>query len=75
METAVEERPWEQLRDFALADDRQALEALLEVLPASEAVRALLRLDPEDQRRLLTTLDPSDAAELIEAWSSAARSP
>jgi magnesium transporter len=66
MEVVVEERPWDRLRDLALAGDRDALEAILEDLPASEAVRALLRLDPEDQQRLLTTLDPSDAAELIE---------
>ncbi len=66
MESIVENRPWDKLRDLALAGDRTALEAMLEDLPASEAVRALLRLDPEDQRRLLTTLDPSDAAELIE---------
>ncbi len=66
MEAVVEERPWERLRDLALAGDRDALEAMLEELPASEAVRALLRLDTEDQERLLTTLDPADAAELIE---------
>ncbi len=66
METTVEERPWDRLRNLALAGDRAALEAMLEELPASEAVRALLGLSPEDQQRLLTTLDPSDAAELIE---------
>ena len=66
MDTTIQERPWDKLRDLALVGDRGALEATLEELPASEVVRALLRLDPEDQRRLLTTLDPSDAAELIE---------
>lgn len=66
MEAAVEERPWETLRDLALTGDRRALVALLDELPPSEAVRALLQLGPEDQRRLLTTLVPSDAAELIE---------
>lgn len=66
MEPIVEDRPWDRLRDLALAGDRTTLEAMLEDLPASEAVRALLRLDPEDQQRLLTTLDPSDAAELID---------
>jgi Mg/Co/Ni transporter MgtE len=66
MDTTIEERPWDKLRDLALVGDRGALEAMLEELPASEVLRALLRLDPEDQRRLLTTLDPSDAAELIE---------
>ncbi|MDH3474126.1 MAG: magnesium transporter [Rhodospirillales bacterium] len=66
MEATIEDRPWDTLRDLALAGDRRALETLLEELPASEAVRALLRLDPEDQHRLLTTLNPSDAAELIE---------
>jgi magnesium transporter len=54
------------LRDLAIAGDRRALEALLEAMPASEAVRVLLRLKPEDQQKLLTTLNPGDAAELIE---------
>ncbi len=66
MESTIEARPWDSLRDLALAGDRAALETLLEELPASEAVRALLQLGPEDQQRLLTTLDPSHAAELIE---------
>ncbi len=66
MEAVIEERPWDRLRDLAVAGDRQALQALLDELPASEAVRALLRLNPEDQQLLLTTLDPTDAAELID---------
>lgn len=49
MEAIVEDRPWDRLRDLALAGDRAALEAMLEELPTSEAVRALLGLNPEDQ--------------------------
>ncbi len=61
-----EKTSWSKLRDLAAAGDRLALEALLDDLPASEAVRALLMLDPEEQRNLLTTLNPSDAADLID---------
>ncbi len=66
MDVTVEKRPWGKLRDLAVAGDRNALEALLNELPASEAVRALLRLNPDEQRALLTTLDPIDAADLID---------
>ena len=56
----------DRLRDLAIAGDRRALEALLDELPAGEAVHALLRLNEEEQRSLLRALDPSDAAELID---------
>ena len=64
--TEKEKSAWSQLRDLAAAGDRLALEALLDELPATEAVRALLRLNSDEQQILLTTLDPSDAAELID---------
>jgi magnesium transporter len=56
----------DRLKNLAVAGDRVALEALLDELPAGEAVRALLRLNEEEQRILLRTLDPSDAADLID---------
>ena len=39
---------------------------MLEELPASDAVRALLCLSYEEQQKLLTRLDTADAAELVE---------
>jgi magnesium transporter len=56
----------DKLKDLAMTGDRPALEALLDELPAGEAVHALLRLNEEEQRSVLRTLDPSDAAELID---------
>jgi magnesium transporter len=56
----------DKLKDLAVSGDRHALETLLDELPAGEAVHALLRLNEEEQRSLLRTLDPSDAAELID---------
>ncbi len=66
MESPFVDRPWDRLRDFAQAGDRRGLEAFLDELPASEAVRALLRLPEEERRLLLTALAPAEAAELIE---------
>ena len=55
----LRDRPWDRLRDLADTGDSRGLEALLSDFSASDAVRALLRLAPEDQERLLTTLTPS----------------
>gem|GEM_PF-4341765 len=49
-----------------MSGDRRGIDNVLDVLPASEAVRALLRLSEEDQRLLLTVLAPAEAADLIE---------
>ncbi|MDJ0949382.1 MAG: magnesium transporter [Alphaproteobacteria bacterium] len=65
-EIHTEDRPWERLRELANAGDSRGLHALLDEFSTSDAVRALLRLSPEDQDKLLTTLLPSDAAELID---------
>jgi magnesium transporter len=65
-EALTEAEPWEKLRDLAQAGDHGALETLLAGLSPSESLRALMRLNREDQDLLLTALKPSDAAELIE---------
>ena len=57
---------WEKLRELADSSDARGLESYLESLEPSEAVRAILRLDPEDQEKVLTGLAPADAADLIE---------
>ena len=66
MEDVISAEPWERLRDFAERADSKALEAYLDSLPPSEAIRALFRLDSDAQQKVLTTLSPAEAAELVE---------
>lgn len=66
VESPLGERPWERLRELALSRDRPGLEAFLAELPLGDTVRTLYRLNDDERTLLLTTLDPSDAAELIE---------
>lgn len=66
MATETETRPWDQLRDLANGEDVAGLEAFLSSLEPTEAVRAILRLDSDAQEKVLTTLSPVNAAELIE---------
>ncbi len=65
MSNETETYPWERLRDYADAGDGASLLAYLSSLKPSEAVRAILRLDPAAQEKVLTTLSPADAADLI----------
>ena len=65
-DTPVDDRPWDRLRELTLDGDRQGLEVFLDNLPVGEVVRALFRLSEDERTLLLTTLRPSDAAELIE---------
>jgi len=66
MNDRTERQPWEGLRDLAAADDMTGLEAFIEGLSPSEAVRAIFRLDSEDRQKVLTTLSPEEAADLID---------
>ena len=66
MEHRSNQQPWENLRDLATTDDMAGLEAYVDSLSPSEAIRAIFRLGSEDRQRVLTTLSPEDAAELIE---------
>ena len=66
VESRVAERPWERLRELTLSRDLPGLEAFLAELPLGETVRTLYRLSEDERTMLLTTLNPSDAAELIE---------
>ena len=61
-----QQHPWEVIRALAEADDRAGLDAALGAMEPSEAVRAILRLEAEDQLAVLTTLSPPEAADLIE---------
>jgi magnesium transporter len=66
MTVETDRQAWERLRELAAANDRAGLDAAIETMEPDEAVRAILRLDPDDQQALLTTLSPPEAADLIE---------
>ncbi|MGD8683516.1 MAG: magnesium transporter [Chloroflexota bacterium] len=66
MTVETDRRSWEHLRELAAAHDREGLDAAIEAMEPDEAVRAILRLEPEDQQALLTTLSPPEAADIIE---------
>jgi magnesium transporter len=63
---ADDRKPWEVMHHLLARGDVVALERYLQGLPSSETVRAVFRLDPEDQERLLTLLPPESAADLID---------
>ncbi len=54
----------DRIRELAAADDREGLDAAISALEPSEAIRAILRLEAEDQQSVLTTLSPPEAADL-----------
>lgn len=56
----------EELQAAATAGDAVRLNALLERLSLSEALRELLDLDQEDRRTVLTLVSPEMAADLVE---------
>jgi magnesium transporter len=62
----TQQHPWEVIRALAETDDREGLDAAIGAMEPSEAVRAILRLDPDGQQAVLTTLSPPGAADLIE---------
>ena len=61
------QRPWEVLRELLSQDQAgEKLEAFLDSLDANETVRSVFRLSHDEQRKLLLTISPQSAAELIE---------
>ena len=60
------EPPWETLQTLLAAEDAQEVQQFLNSLPVTEVARATSRLDSDEQTKLLTLLDPHDAAEIIE---------
>ncbi|MHC4826819.1 MAG: magnesium transporter MgtE N-terminal domain-containing protein, partial [Planctomycetota bacterium] len=66
MADEVDARPWEELEQIADLGSVERLEEFLESLPTGDAVRALARLSDEGRAKVLTTLEPQDAADLIE---------
>ena len=66
MTTGTELLPWERLEALAASSDGKALERYINSIGPAEAFRALLRLDADKREKVLTTLSPEDAADLIE---------
>ena len=57
---------WEILRDLLAEDSSQGLNDYLSALTGEESLRAVMRLDPEEQQLIMARLSPESAAEFIE---------
>ncbi|MHC4784875.1 MAG: magnesium transporter [Planctomycetota bacterium] len=66
MTEGQERDTWQELQEIAREGDQQQIEEYIEALPAAETARAISRIPVEDQAKILTTLEPENAAELIE---------
>ena len=67
----TENQPWEVLEQLAEIGDGEKLEEYIASIGPSEAFRAILRVTAESQERILTTLSPAEAADLIEEFPDA----
>lgn len=59
--------PWDMLTHYAEAGERSELEAFVLAIGPSETFRALLRMESAQRKLVLTTLSPTEAAEMVEA--------
>ena len=62
----MNQQPWEVISELLQREDLPALDRYLQNLPSSETVRAVFRLTPNEQEKLLTLLPPESAADLID---------
>ncbi|MDP2322761.1 MAG: magnesium transporter [Gammaproteobacteria bacterium] len=61
-----QQQPWEIISELLHREELLALDEYLQTLPSSETVRAVFRLTPDEQEKLLTLLPPESAADLID---------
>ena len=61
-----ERNTWEVLRDYLVHDDTSGLNAYLSGLSGEESLRALMRLEVEEQQQILARLTPGSAADVFE---------
>jgi len=61
----INEEPWERLVNLIETADPDALSVYLNSLSSLDAVRAISRLDQEEQSKMLVMLEPGEAAHLI----------
>jgi magnesium transporter len=64
-------RPWQALREIVEQGTSEQLRQFFATLPAGEVARAVSRLDEDEQIKLLTSLRPEMAAELVDEVSEA----
>lgn len=57
--------PWRELAEFLDRSDEEGVRRALRSLGSGEAARAILRLSPDEQNRLLAILEPEDAADVV----------
>ncbi|MEO8223813.1 MAG: magnesium transporter [Gammaproteobacteria bacterium] len=62
----MNQQPWAVISDLLQREELPALDRYLQSLPSGETVRALFRLTPDEQEKLLTLLPPESAADLID---------
>ncbi len=62
----IDTNTWDRIRGILEADDTDALDGYLSSLTGSEVMRAFFRLDDEEQRKVLMSLSPAAAAEIID---------
>jgi magnesium transporter len=61
-----QQEPWEIIGGLLHREETAALAQYLQQLSSGETVRAVFRLTPEEQEKLLTLLPPESAADLID---------
>ena len=64
----TEVQPWDRLHELAERDDPASLSEYIRALDRSDAMRAILRLDPTHRYKVFTALNAEEAAELIEEF-------
>ena len=62
----MNQQPWEVISALLRREELPALDQYLQTLPSSETVRAVFRLTPDEQEKLLTLLPPESAADIID---------
>ena len=61
-----ERNSWEILRDHLTDDSSTGLNEYLSALSGEESLRALMRLDTDEQQQILARLTPESAADVFE---------
>jgi magnesium transporter len=59
-------QPWEVLREYLERNDNEGLNGFLSALSGEDSLRALTRLGPTEQQRILAAVSPGSAAEVFE---------
>jgi len=67
----IKTQPWEIIRGYIDADDKDALLRFLEELPPGDTARAFSRLGEDDCNRAFRLLGPEDAADVLEELADA----